>query len=155
MWNAEERCALLYRGGKQNEVRSLQDTVAYDILRKYAKENSEIVIKMLSLNMLSRNKSFVDKFLRKVFRGRRVDKTHLMRMFFKYMDDADLLVNAEEMCANLNDETDLKEWLKAKPLGPGRSTELYFNGAYAGAKTNKEVIEKIGNNWFKYMIIAS
>lgn len=72
-----------------------------------------------------------------------------MRMFFKYCENADMLIDAENMCGKeqLTDGTDLQEWLNRTPSHFGLDNGLYPGGAYAGAETNKQVIEKLKKNF--------
>ena len=131
----------------RQEIPSLQDTAAQSLVEQYAQQKPFEIIKMME-----RDKRLTNLFLKKIFGmgGGRVDKHHLMYMFFEYCENADLLIKADQMCANLNDQVDLEEWLKKKPSHPiGPSTELYWDGAYASARTNKQVIKMLAKNEFR------
>ena len=128
----------------RREIPSLQDTAAQSLVEQYAQQKPFEIIKMMA-----GDKRLTNLFLKKIFGGR-VDKHHLMYMFFEYCDNADLLIKVDQMCANLNDEVDLEDWLKEKPSHPiGPSTEIYRDGAYASAQTNKQVIEMLAKNEFR------
>lgn len=73
-----------------------------------------------------------------------------MKMFIEYCENCDLAIDANEMCKDLDyGRKDLQEWLKERPSHTGIRTELYPEGRYKNANTNKEVIDMLSKNMFR------